>query len=175
MARLRGSYPIPTAFTHPSTAGNFVKGSPIRQQPLAQYISWADGRVDSLGPNARSLGTNPSSCFSSPSAPLLSTPAHCLFLRGRYPAYLCVSQLLVCLDPARKSAKRAGGHRLKSRCSSRSVSETRPGRAQHGWSPGRKPGQEHWSGCVAWAAAPGDTRTQTHTQQHSSLLAFCFY
>lgn len=102
-------------------------------EPLAQCISWADGRVDSLGPNARSLGTNSPSCFSSPSALLLSTPAHCLFLWGRHPAYLCVSWLLLCLDPARKSGKRAGGHWLKSRWSSCSVLETRPGRAERVW------------------------------------------
>lgn len=140
-------------------------------ESLVQYISWADGRVDSLGPNARSLGTNSPSCFSSPSAPLLSTPAHCLFLWGRHPAYLCISWLLICLDPARKSAKRAGGHWLKSRWSSCSVLETRAGRAEsvdvvQGSNP------EHWSGGVAWAAVPGDTGTPHKPAQFTPHFLF---
>lgn len=119
--------------------------------------------MDSLHPNARSLGTNPPSCFSSPSAPLLSTPAHCLFLRGRHPAYLCISCLLACLDPARKSAKRAGGHQLKSHQSSCSVTDTRPGRAE------MQPGVQSWPGALVRQQSP-ETPGLRHTQQHNSLL-----
>lgn len=107
-------------------------------------------------------------------APLHPSPLP--FPAGRHPAYLCLSRPLACLDTARKCAKRAGGHWIKSHQSSHPVWETRLCRAEHTRSRGANPARS--SGPVARLRqlSPGALGlSRTHTQPHNSRLASCLY
>lgn len=104
-------------------------------------------------------------------APLHPSPLP--FPAGRHPAYLCLSRPLACLDTARKCAKRAGGHRIKSHHSSHPVWETRLCRAEHASTQGANP--DGSSGPVArlWQLSSGCTGTQPHTHTAAQFMP-CF-
>lgn len=106
LARLQGSYPIPTVFTHSSTAGNLVKGSPIQQASFSTKQKLGRWQGGHPGSECQKPGNQPFFLLHISLSPAPLHPSPLPFPAGRHSAYLCISWLLVCLDPSRKSAKR---------------------------------------------------------------------